>query len=220
MQEQEARTTQIQIRPEINPQIMSYFEQGVKLLNYAEARAIAGIEDLKAATDDLSVIANLKKALEEKRREYTKPLQDHLKGINDTFKMLMAPIETADQVTRKKILAFQAEQDRIRREEEEINRLRLEAAQKEAALHNGEISEPVQLVEVSPEAPKRISTDMGMVKTTTIWKFEVIDFSLLPDRFKMENATLIGKVVRAGEREIPGVRIWCEDSLRVTPRLG
>lgn len=216
--EKEEQTTEIKIRPEMNPQLISYFDEAVKLLDYAEARVIAATEDLEAATNDLSIIANLKRALEEKRKEYIKPLQDHLKGINDTFKMLMAPIETADQITRKKILAFQAEQERIRQEQFEINRLRTEAAQKEAALHGGEISEPVQLVEVGAAAPKRISTDMGTVGQRMITKWEVLNFSQVPDEFKVIDSAKVTKLVKGGG-SIPGIRVWQEPILAVKARL-
>ena len=131
---------------------------------------------------------------------------------------LMEPIEQADKTTRQKILAFQAEQERIRREQEEINRLRMEAARKDAALHNGEISESVDLVEVVPEAPKRVSTDMGTVGQRMIRKWEVIDFSAVPDEFKLIDAGKITKVVKAGIGSISGVRIYEEPILTVNTR--
>lgn len=210
-------TAVVKIEPASNREVVALYNEAIRLREYSEARVITEVAHLTPATEDLSIIARLKKALEEKRKEYVKPLQDHIKAINDAFKALMEPIEVADQVTRKKILAFQAEQERIKAEQEEINRLKIEAAKKEAAL-TGIASGEVKLVEVIPEAPDRVETDLGASGVATIWKFEVVDFALLPDRFKMENATLIGKVVRAGEREIPGVRIWSEKNLRVTPK--
>lgn len=215
--EEQTDTAVVKISPGRAPEIIVLCNEAFELREFAEARVITEVAHLTPATEDLSIIARLKKALEEKRKEYIKPLQDHVKAINDAFKFLMEPIEVADQVTRKKILAFQAEQERIRQEQERINALRIEAAKKEMEL-KGELTEPVDLVEVIPEAPDRVETDLGASGMATIWKFEVVDFALLPDRFKMENATLIGKVVRAGEREIPGVRIWSEKNLRVTTK--
>lgn len=210
-------TAIVKVKPEQDIEVQSFYDQALRLREHSEQRVITTVDDLKPATDDLSIIAKVKKGMEAKRKEYVKPLQEHVKEVNEAFKMLMEPIEIADRTTRGKILTFQQEQERIRREQEEINRKRMEAAEAEMRL-KGELSEPVNLVEVAPEPAKRVSTEMGTSGVATIWKFEVIDFSLLPDRFKMENATLIGKVVRAGEREIPGVKIWSEDTLRVKAR--
>ena len=215
--EAQTDTALVKIHPEEDSGIVALYNEAVRLREYSEARVITEVAHLTPATEDLSIIARLKKALEEKRKEYVAPLQAHVKAINDAFKALMEPIEVADQVTRNKILAFQALQDRLREKQEEINRLKIEAAKKEMEL-KGELTEEVGLVEVIESPPDRLETDLGDLGVATIWKFEVVDFALLPDRFKMENATLIGKVVRAGEREIPGVRIWSEKNLRVTTK--
>lgn len=208
--------TVVALKPGEDLEAHGYHNEALKLLEYAENRVIKTLEDSKAATNDLSIIAKLKKAMELKRREYLDPLKAQMDAIRATYEYLMTPVLEADKITRNKMLSYDAEQRRIRAEQEEINRLSAELAQKHKEL-TGEITE-VEVVSVAPEAPKRVSTEMGTSGLAKIWKFEVIDFSLLPDRFKMENATLIGKVVRAGEREIPGVRIWSEDTLRVTAR--
>jgi len=211
----ETSTALIRVNPSSDAVCVGLFEEARKLQRYAEERAIISDEAVRFATEDLSLIAKLKKAIEDKRKEYTAPIKQHLDLITEAFKTITEPLAEADRITRSKIMAYRQEQERKAREAEEINRLRMEAAQKEMEL-KGELTESVNLVEAPPAPPAHVRTDVGMLGTTKIWKFEVTDFSLLPDRFKMENATLIGKVVRAGEREIPGVRIWSEDSLRVT----
>lgn len=215
---EEPNTVMVKVKPDLDAEVTTIYTEALKLQEYATARVIATAEDLKPATDDLSIIAKVKKALEEKRREYLKPLQDHVKEINEVFKILMQPIEQADRVTRSKILAFQAEQDRIRREQEEINRLRLEAAQKEATLKDGEITESVDLVEVSPEAPKRVSTEMGTVGQRMIRKWEPVDMSQVPEEYKILDSAKITKVVKAGIPSIPGIRIYEEPILTVNAR--
>ncbi len=204
----------IRVKPETDIQVSQFYQAALKAKEYAEARVIAIAEDLKLAVDDLSLIARLKKAMDEKRKEYLKPLDDHRKAINDTFKTLMEPIETADQITRGKILTFQVGQRILREEQERINALRLEAAEKEMKL-KGELSESVNLVEVIPEIPETIRAELGTVGERAHWIFEIVDFTLLPDEYKMPDATKIGRVVRAGLHIIPGVRIWDEPILAV-----
>jgi len=209
--------TSLALRPGEDITTHGYYEESQRLLEYAEKRVIASLEDNAAATDDLVNISYIKKAMMGKKKEYLDPILSQAEEIRQTYNHLMVPIFGAEKITKDKMLAYDAEQRRIRSAQEEINRKRLEAAQEEMKL-TGELSQSVNLVEVQPEISKRVSTELGTSGITKIWKFQVIDFSLLPDRFKMENATLIGKVVRAGEREIPGVKIWSEDTLRVTAR--
>ena len=209
----------VKVKPEADSEIMAFHQDAVRLLEYATARVIATVEDLKPASDDLVIIRKVKKGMEDKRKEYLQPFQSHVKETNEAYKFLMEPIEQADKITVDKILAFDTEQKRIRQEQERINSLRMEAAQKEMKL-NGEISESVNLVEVLPEAPKRVSTDMGSVRQRENWKCEVIDFALVPDQYKMINAGVVTPVVKAskGKITIPGIRIYLEKILASTPR--
>lgn len=213
------QTAIVRVNPEQDIGVRAYSFQALRLQEYAEQRVIATVDDLKPATDDLSVIAKVKKAFEEKRKEYVKPLQEHVQEINDAFKKLMEPILAADKITRDKILTFQQEQARIRQEQEEINRQKAELAAREAALNGREV-EPVELVEVSPEAPKRVSTEMGTTGMTDHWKYEVIDFALLPDEYKVVDSSLLTAVARKhhDQKPVPGVRFYNEPYIAVRAR--
>ena len=210
-----AQTVLIHVRPDIDPRVTALYQEGVKLQQYAESRIIQSDDDVKSATNDLSIIAKLKKAIEEKRTGYTSPINEHLKAVNDDFKRFTGPLLVADSLTRQKVLDYRAEQERVRQEQERINRLREEAARAEMQL-KGEITEPVGLVEVAPEPPARYRTESGTLGRAKVWKFEVIDFAVLPDEYKLPDMTKIRKVVIAGVG-IPGVRAWQTESLRVRP---
>ena len=212
-------TALLRIDPKNDESVIALYNEANKLLEYANARIIATLEDTKLATNDLSLIAKLRKAMESKRKDYLQPFQEHVKEVNDAYKTLMAPIETADIVTRQKVMAYQREQSRIAAEQEEINRLRMEAAHKEAALNNGEISEAVSLVEVQ-EVQKKVNAEMGSLGTAKIWKFEVIDKALVPEDYKLVDMVKVGSVVRAtkGTINIPGIKVIVTEGLRVTTR--
>ena len=209
-------TAVVNINPDSDLEIQGHYEEAQRLRFYALDRVVETSVDAKNATDDLSMISTLKKAMEEKRREYTVPLDQHKKAIMETFRTLMAPIEEADRVTRDKVLAFKQVQAAQKAEEERINAERLQLAQDEMAL-KGEITEPVNLIPVS-EVTKTIHTDLGTAGMVTNWKFEIIKPALVPDEYKIVDVAKIGKVVRAGLREIPGVRIYPEESLRMRSR--
>jgi len=200
-------------------EVQNIFQQSKRLLEYAESRVIKDVQDIKMATDDLAIIAKYKKVMEEKRKEYLRPLQEEVKAINDNYKFWMQPIEAADRITREKILAFNKEQERRRLEQEEINRKRQEAAEQEMKL-NGELSESVNLVEVAPPAPKRVSTDMGTTGMVDNWKYEVIDFALLPDEYKVADTSMLNAVAKKhhDRKQIPGVRFYNEPVIRVNAK--
>jgi len=208
-------TSLVLLNPKNDQTIITFYEQGLGLLRYAQALVIQKVEDLIPITNDLSLIAQVKKGIESSRKDYLQPFQEHIKETNDAFKTLMEPIETADTVTRGKILAFQLKQKLIREEQEKINALRLEAAKKEMEL-KGELTESVNLVEVIPPIPEHIRTELGTSNIVKKWEFEVVDFLILPDQYKLPDMVKIRKVITAGAT-IPGVKAWQEANLRVKP---
>lgn len=209
-------TALLRIDPRQDAIVIGFYDEAKKLLDYANARVIMSLDDAKLAADDLSMIAKLKKAMESKRKDYLQPFQDHVKEVNEIYKTLMQPIETADMVTRSKVLSFQREQAELKAKQEEINRLRMEAATKEAELNNGEIKESVNIIDVVT-VPTHVYADNSTLGTSKVWKFEVEDLTKIPLEYLMPDMVKIGKVVRAGVK-IPGVKSWQENSLRVNSK--
>jgi len=208
-------TALVKIKPETDIQVMAFYNQAVSLRQYAEARVILTNDDLKPANDDLIIIRKVKKAMEEKRKEYLKPFQDHVKETNDAYKMLMEPIEQADKITAGKMLAFDAEQKRKIREAEAIDAEKLALARREAELKGGEITVDLTPVEKPEAVPDRIRTDMGSSGQRDNWTFTVVDFALVPDEYKMLDSAKVGKLVRAGMRNIPGLDIFNRPSIAI-----
>jgi len=205
--------------PGANNEVISYYKEALKLQARAEAKVIATPDDIKAATEDLSDISRLKKAMEEKKREYLDPLKIQAEAIRETYSTLMDPILAADKITRDKILAYRQEQEDRRREQERINAVKLQTAEDERRL-SGKPSEPVELIEVSPTVPTHVSTDLGATGQRANWKWEVTDFSLVPDDYKLINPGVLTRVVKAskGKVTIPGIRIFNEPIITVTTR--
>lgn len=196
-----------------------YYTEALKLLDFANMRVIATAEDAKAATDDLSIIAKLKKAMVGKRDEYQLPLKKQMEAIKATYEYLMAPVLEADKITRNKMTAFDAEQRRIRAEQEEINRKRQEAAEAEMRL-KGELTEPVGLVEVSAEPPKKVSTAMGTSGMVDHWKYEVVAPLVVPREYLMVDTAMLSAIAKRhhDQKQVPGVRFYNEPIIAVRAR--
>ncbi len=209
----------VALRPGEDVEVRGYFEESVKLLEYAEARVIKTVEDVKLVNDDLSLIAKIKKAMDEKRKARLDPLKAQADDIRNTYTYLMTPVLHAKSIYGEKMLAYVAEQDRIRLAQEEINRKRMEAAEEEMKL-KGELSESVNLVEVAAEAPKTVRTDMGTSGVTAHWTYEVFDFALLPDAYKMIDASQLSAIAKGhhDKKEVPGVRFFNKPSITTRAR--
>jgi len=210
-------TALIQIEPGMNPDVVNLLEQVMSIKEYADKREIAKPEDVEDATNDLSEIQKLKRAIEEKRKEYTDPLNTHLKDVNNAFKLLSEPLEQANQVTRQKVLAYNAEIERKRQEAEAIEREKLELARRENEL-SGEHTVDLSPVDKPEDTPDRVRTGVGMTSKMTIRKWEVLDITQVPPEYLMVDAAKVTKQVKAGIGAIAGIRIYEEPTLRVSAR--
>jgi hypothetical protein len=138
-------------------------------------------------------------------------------------KKMDAPLVEAEQVLKPKLLAYNREQERkvaeeaarLRREaykrEEEIRIARAAQAEEEGFKQEAEkiLNEPTPLP--PPVIPAPIQKVEGF-KERTLWKFEVMDSSLVPEEYKKVDEVAIGKVVRALGKmcKISGVRVYEE----------
>ena len=131
----------------------------------------------------------------------------------------MDQIIAAEKTTKNKMLAYNAEQDRIRKEEDGINRKRIEAAEAEMKL-KGELSEPVNLVEVQPEASKRVSTEMGTSGQKGNWKYEIVDLDALPREYMIPDLVMLNAIAKKyhDNKKIAGVRFYNEPIIATRAR--
>jgi len=210
--------TALTLRPGEDIEAHNSYLEAVKLLEFAESRVVKTLADSKAATNDLSIISTLKRIMEAKKKELLAPHQETVNAIRETYTFLMAPVLEAERINKQKQTAFLQEQARVQQEQEEINRKRMEAAQAEMKL-KGEITEPVNLVEVT-EAPTRVQTDLGTTGLTDHWKYEVVDFALLPDAYKVVDTAQLNAIARSHHdtKQVPGVRFYNEPYLATRGR--
>ena len=179
----------------------------------------------KDAVDGLAFVQGVLRGLERSRKELVSPLVERKKQIDIGFAQLSRPFEEAEVKVKGALLSWrqqearriQAEQERIARENaererrarEEQERLRREAedrtkaealeagfqpeeAQELAKLEAADVPTTAPLQEVAPTLPPvTVKSTVGQVTLRTI-----------PDR------DAIQKSVNAGERSIPGVRIY------------
>jgi len=210
----------IKIQPQGDEAIIGLQREIGSIYSHATGFVVANPQDVKRAVEDLSLIANLRKALEGKRKEYTEPLNTHLKEINATFKTFSDPLDAANKILRDKVGAYNQEQQRLKDEAEKADALRKQAAEIEAKLtqETGEIFSENKPSVVIPEAQvvNKAYTEVGNMGTRKVRKWREIDFAKIPDAYKEVNVAKISKVVKAGIPEIPGIEIYEEDTLVIS----
>lgn len=212
---EEPPVTSIVQSPQPEVIIFALRERALSLLRYATERIVKSLPDAKTATEDLTIIRQSKKALEEKRKGYVAPLNDQVKLINDAFRQVSDPLNQADKLTSDKILAFTRELDRLRAEQEAINRQKMELARREAELNHGEVTIDTTPVEVIPEPGKRIRTEIGTATQRDNWKYEVVDIDLLPREYMTPDAALLNATAKKyhDQKKVAGVRFYNEPTL-------
>jgi len=211
----------VKVNPAQDEAFVKLSAEASRMVQYAEAFKIAGVSDVSMATQDLSLIANLTKALEELRRVYTVPLNEHLGNINTAFKAISEPIKEANRLLREKIKAFNQEQERLQAAAEAAQRLRDEAQSIEADLtrKTGQTFEPMAPAPIVDAAPvEKAYTGVGSMGMRRVPHWAVEDESLIPREYFQLDVQKLNKVVKAGLKDIPGIRIWEEKDPVITTR--
>jgi len=165
------------------------------------------------------------KKVEEIRKAKVAPLNEQVKVINFRLNNIINPLETAAKDVQDRMLSYTKEQEKIAREEQ----ARRAAAEKEAqfaAMLAAKDAADDELVIDTPKAepmavavPKITRSVSGAVASVRkAWKFEVIDIQALAlhdPSLVMEKAPDINAQIRQGVREIPGLRIYLEETMGV-----
>ena len=138
--------------------------------------------------------------------------------FNLFFKNFTEPLEGFKYEISRKMLTFRQEQETSRRKQEERLRKEQEAIQKKLekkAERRGEVApEPLPIVAI-PEAPKTTFNDLGAVTAKKIWTWEITNENVIPREYLCVDEKKINGLVRAGVREIRGIKIYQKETLAV-----
>lgn len=178
-------------------------------------------------------VKRVRKLLEDRRTSITGPMQDTVKRIIAYAKQLDEPLARAEAHIRAQAISYaesiaaeqrraaaalEMDRQRILREEEAKRRSAAALAetpeenlQAQAAI---ERESKVQRAEVAAQA-KQVKSE-GVKGTTEVFKFEVSDEALVPREYLQVNSSAIRQAIYYKHlREIPGVKIWVEKSVRL-----
>lgn len=205
------------INPKGDTVIVDLCAKSNEWLERVKAREVDSPETANLAAVDLVSLAKLNRALEGAKKSYLTPINDRLKALRADFDVILKPALEAEAILKKKMVDYIKTQDEKKCQIDEANALNARAAELRAKA-TGEVQPPVEIIPTVAAPEKTITTNTGAVSTAKVWKFEVTDFKLVPDEFKTIDTVALGKQVRAGRHEIPGVRVWPEDVIKASPR--
>jgi type I site-specific restriction endonuclease len=187
-------------------EIQTLEKQVSPLVKQAGGYTINSVEAVDEASLFLKKVKDTERNLEIKRQEFTAPLNQSLKAINKTFRELRTPLEQARHLLTNKILTWKrAETERLAKEE--ARRRAIQEAHEKAG---HEVKAPVVL--------ERPENKIGNTQTRKVWTFAVVDFSKVPDDFKVINPKEVNISIHMGVRNIPGIKIYQEEQLSIVGR--
>lgn len=182
------------------------------VIEKAESYVVNTIADVDDASSFLKEIKDMEKIVEDKRLTFTKPLNESLKNINDTFKKMKEPLEQARDLLTKKILSWKRiEAERVAAEQAAYRKIQEAEAELRRLQDKPEIIE--EPITIAPVVNK-----IGNMQTVKRWTYAVVDLTQVPGCYKILDAVALREAIRTGVREIPGVRIYQEESLSIVNR--
>jgi len=182
------------------------------VIEKAQGYVVENIKDVDSASSFLKEIKDMEKIVEDKRLTFTKPLNESLKNINDTFKKMREPLEQARDLLTKKILTWKrTEAERVAAEQAAWRKIQEAEAELRRLQNKPEIIE--EPITIAPVVNK-----IGNMQTVKRWTYAVVDLTQVPDCYKMLDAVALREAIRTGVREIPGVKIYQEESLSIVNR--
>lgn len=190
----------------------------------AEARVPAALDaaTVGKAADFVKQIGAAIKVSEDARKKTKQPYLDAGKQVDGHFSQIVDPLAGLKRRMEARIGDHQrrvAEEER-RRREEEARRAAEEAAKKEAAVEtkdeldeaieaHAEAAKAQKAAEAPPQELARARGEYGAVATTrTVWMHEVTDATKIPREYLIVNDAAIKAAIKAGVREIAGIRIY------------
>lgn len=196
--------------------VLRYNGWAIEAEQAAKVLEVHNDDDDQTANEIFLKVKKFIKEADAERTEFKEPFLKMGKTIDGTYKPFLDRFKSAADTIETKILQWRAKKRQILAEAEAKAKAEFEAKlkaeqkkiEKNPLLEQEYIPPPVQYI---PETSVR--TDSGSSTERKVWTYEVVDFIVLANKYKIENIKLINEAIRAGERHIPGLRIYQEISL-------
>lgn len=176
----------------------------------ASAIKVQDQETQLAATTLAGTIKKVAKTVEDARKEYTAPINEHVKAVNGLAKEITTPLDTGMRHLTGQLNQYAAKVELDRRKAEEEARRQAEAEQKrlDAEAKAAGVEAPI-VPEVLPAKSEKatVRTETGTSYQRKVWTFEVEKLADVPREYMLLNEKAVNAAIRNGVRSIPGLKI-------------
>lgn len=172
--------------------------------------------------DLLKMTRNVEKQIGDTRERHNRPLLNAQRSLKGKADGIFALLGDATNSVRQRLNVYVSDQARKRAEEQRRREEEARKAREAAAAVSPELAEQIEVPKA--EAPKPIARgDLGAnVGTRTVWRHEVeVPIAKLPkailenEKVRAAIDQVIAATIRAGTKEIKGVRVWSEQEAAV-----
>lgn len=166
--------------------------------------AIKDDSDAVMASQLIKEVSTKIKAVEAERKEITKPLLESKRNLDKFFKKITNPLEDINKHLRKELVKYE--------KEKEAARQLAQAEARKAALLGAPAEEIKDLITESVKPSVKVSG----VSVRNVWKARVLDFSQLPDEFKMVDEQALKRYAKENQdqKQVPGVQFYLDKAIR------
>lgn len=205
-----------------NPEVQALTAQTDQFVALAQTYSVTTAVQFTAAGEQLKEIKAAAKRLDTLRKTMTQPLDAAKKAIMDFFRAPEEKLARAESGIKRAMLAYTAELDRKRREDQaradaearkQQEKLQQQAARAQAS---GKVEKAAELEEraatvvapvINREPPK-----VSGLSFRDAWCFEIVDEKAIPREFLMVDEAKIRRFVAnmKGDTQIAGVRVYSE----------
>lgn len=231
-------TTPLEKYPQV-PEMLDLLRLAAERVNL---RQIETADECAEWAGWLTGVHSMKKSVEARHALEKEPYLRAGQKIDKLKRDILAPVDALETAIKRGISVWRAkEAERIAEEQRKIdeeNQRRAREAEAErqkreretlaqaeeagftpeesAELANLEAAAvPAPILSAVPVQEKTVSTPGGSVGARLIWKFETVNIRTVPDQYLQINEPAVNRAIREGVREIPGLRIYQEETLAV-----
>lgn len=186
---------------EIQVRLKESLEESLRFYDIVKDHKIVDEKEYEEATELLKVTKGKIKLLDQERTLAVKPMNDQVKEINNWFKKPLDKLKSIETVLKTMLGEYQI------RQRQEQERLLAAAAAKET--NHAE----AQLLVL--EAAKKTAPAVAGVSVREVWKWDLADEAQVPHEYYSIDPSKIDAAVKAGARDIPGIRIYKDTRVAV-----
>ena len=198
------------------------------LLAEVKSLDVAGVTENEMGIKLGRQCKDLAGAIEKRRKDMVEEPNAYVKSINNLAAHYKGRLEEGERLAKDKIKGYavklQIAAQKAQEEERQARMLMQKKLDEEAAALTAQakakdVTAPTivapQLAASAPVEPaKTIRTAEGKATMVATWKYEITDRNQVPDEYLMVNDSAIKQAIKSGIKNIPGVRIYEDHTIR------